>query len=280
MDKALNSRRLKVLAYHKIKDKSCFEDQIRYLQKNYRFISPRELMTEFKETSQCKGDNMLLTFDDGDKSIFDNALPILKKYRVPAIIFVITDLIDTDKPFWWDEIEYYLGKEIGNKKVWEVKSWPNKVRETYLEKLRASSKKERFKYPQLTIRELKEMQRAGITIANHSHNHPMFDQCGIDEIRKELQQSTNKLKELNFTPNIFAYPNGNSSENSEMILKEFGINMAFLFDHKINKEDINPLRISRLIVNDSTPLWKFKFILSGLHSKILPFTKFIGKLTR
>ncbi len=271
---------MKILAYHKVKDKSRFEDQIRYLQKKYRFISPNELGTELKEISQSKEDTVLLTFDDGDKSIFVNALPILKKYRVPAIVFVITDLINTNKPFWWDEILYYLGAKEGNAKIWEVKTWPNKQRENYILQLRENTVKPRLEWPQLTTEELNEIQENGIVIGNHSHTHPMFDQCTDIELEKELNQSNKILTSLGFSPEYFAYPNGNSSDKTETKLRESGVQFAFLFDHKINKSNKNLLNISRLKVNDSTPLWKFKFILSGLHSKILPFTRFTGKILR
>jgi len=95
-----------------------------------------------------------------------------------------------------------------------------------------------------------------------------------------MKNSVEFLKTNDFDHNIFAYPNGNFSSSSEKVLKSSNIKLAFLFDHKINFHLNDPLRISRLIVNDSTPLWKLKFILSGLHSKILPFTKKWARVKR
>ncbi len=256
----------KYLTYHKINNKQSFEAQIKYLAQNYY--------------NSCRCDQskaFRITADDGDPSFYYNAFPILKKYKIPAIIFVITDLIDTQNPFWWDEIEYYLGNKKGNKKVWEVKSWPNKERVNYLISLRQDSKKPKLKYPQLTTKQLLEMQNGGIVIANHSHTHPMFDRCTHEELDFELNQSTQILKNLGLTPDIFAYPNGNYSELAEETLKDYGIKQAFLFDHKINKRRVNPLRISRLAVNDNTPMWKFKLILSGWHTQLLPLIKSIAK---
>ena len=149
-----------------------------------------------------------------------------------------------------------------------------------MEELRTLSAKPELTYEQLTTSQLKEMQAGGIIIANHSHTHPMFDKCTAEELDREMGISTEILKDLGFSHEIFAYPNGNYSEQSERAIKKYGIKQAFLFDHKINSGEINPLRISRLVVNDSTPLWKFKLILSGWHSKILPLTKALGKLRR
>lgn len=262
-----------VLTYHKVTNKLNFEKQIKYLSSNYEFIS---ILSGLIPSNH----KLLLTADDGDPSFYHNAFPILKKFKIPAILFVITDLINTNKPFWWDEIEYYLNKEEGNKKVWEVKAWSNIKREEYLEHLRESSDKPEMQYVQLTTSQLREMQDAGIIIANHSHTHPMFDKCTLEELEKEMHRSTVILKGLNFSPNVFAYPNGNYSPEVEPVLKKYGINQTFLFDHKISTGVIDPLRISRLKINDNTPLWKLKLILSGWHSRILPFTKTIGKFYR
>ena len=56
-----------------------------------------------------------------------------------------------------------------------------------------------------------------------------------------------------------------------------GIRQAFLFDHKLNTLLDKPYRISRLSVNDTTPLWKFMLILKGWHSRIVPFRKMLHK---
>ena len=269
---------MKVLVYHKVFDKDQFEKQIRFLKRKFEIIDPALLNEYFSQNKTLPENALMITFDDGDASLYKNAFPILKAEKIPAVIFVITDLIDTKKPFWWDEIEYFLGERKGNSKVWEVKTWSNKERENYVQELRSNSKKEHLNYTQLSLAELKTMQAAGILIANHSHTHPMFDKCTKDELSNELLESTEKLREQGFNYEYFAYPNGNYSLRAEEKLKEFGIKFSFLFDHKINKGKINPLRISRLKVNDSTPLWKLKFILSGWHSRVLPVTRTLGKL--
>lgn len=259
-----------VLTYHKILSSSAFERQIQYLIKNYQIVGLDSNINSSK--------NLIISADDGDPSFYEKAFPILKKYNIPAILFVVTDLINSKKPFWWDEVEYYLGKVEGNSKVWEVKDWPNIQRVEYLENLRKTSTKPRLNFDQLNIKQLREMQASGITIANHSHTHPMLDKCTLEEVDYEIRCSTEKLKELNFCPNIFAYPNGNHSIITESVLSKYGIEKAFLFDHKITKSTNHPFRISRLIVNDYTPMWKFKLILSGFHGRILPITRFVGKI--
>lgn len=270
----MKKKSVRVLAYHEINDVENFEKQIRFLKNHYSICSFKELIG-----GQFFGKApVLITFDDVDRTVYTNAFPILTKYKIPAIVFIVTGLINSRDPFWWNEVVYYLGSKDGNKKNWELKDLSNLERLSYLEELRLSSNLPRLKYEQLNISELKNMASAGILVANHSHTHPMFDKCTTTELTREITLSMKFLKELGFSAEIFAYPNGNFSPQAEDVLIQKEVKYAFLFDHKINGIDLNPLRISRLSVNDTTPIWKFKLILSGLHTNILPITRLVGKL--
>ena len=72
-----------------------FEKQIKYLTKNYNVISINDI-------NSTKGNKkIILTFDDGYIDNLENALPILEKYNCPAIIYIITSLIDNLEYPWW-----------------------------------------------------------------------------------------------------------------------------------------------------------------------------------
>ncbi|WP_183075501.1 polysaccharide deacetylase family protein [Gillisia mitskevichiae] len=218
---------------------------------------------------QLPKSSVLITFDDGDFSVLKYGLPILKKNKVPTCLFVITNLINSQKPFWWDEIREYLGNDDGNKKVKEVKSWPNIKRENYLKELRNNSDKPNKIVSQLTFSDLVELKTGGVFIANHSHTHPMLDMSSEYEIQNEFEESKSLFKKWNLNGfDVFAYPNGNFDKNSELLLERNQIKLAFLFDHKINKKNVNPLRISRIRVNSDTVINEFKVKTSGIHSFI------------
>lgn len=263
---------VRVLAYHGINDIENFEKQIKFLKANYDIISFEDLASG----KLCSTRPILITFDDIERSVYTKAFPILLKYKIPAIVFIVTELLNTNRPFWWNEVVYYLGPLDGAKKNKELKEFSNQDRLKYLDELRSTFKNKILEYEQLKTSELEEMSAGDIVVANHSHTHPMFDQCIEDELKKEMLLSNNILNSLGFCAHVFAYPNGNYSPKAEKVLVENGVEYAFLFDHKINKSILNPLRISRLSVNDTTPLWKYKIILSGLHSKVLPFTKLVS----
>ncbi len=80
-----------ILCYHSISDNGWrfstkvtdFEQQITFLKNNYKIRSLSEILS---------GKNgIAITFDDGYEDVYTNALPILKKYGIPATVFVIGD---------------------------------------------------------------------------------------------------------------------------------------------------------------------------------------------
>ena len=267
-----------ILTYHGIKNKKNFEKQIGFLVRSGRnILTLSEFFVRYSDRTLTPRD-VLITFDDGDYSLIENAVPVLREYGCPAVVFVITELIGTETPFWWDEIMYYTNDQ---NKVKEAKRVSNSERLELLRRIRANSEKPPFKARQLSVDDLKTMVKSRIDIANHSSTHPMMDQLKPLEIETELRESKEFLKHNGFPfYDMFAYPNGNFNDETEAILTREKMRLAFLFDHKVNKRTDNPYRISRLSVNDTTPLWKYKFILSGWHSRMLPFTKAIGSLMR
>ena len=94
------SRSNKVLLFHSIEteivkkdlyklDKYSFENMIKFLLEiNYNFVSFNEVFNN--------NNNLIVSFDDGFATVFDNALPILEKYNIPFHIFINKDLIKSN----------------------------------------------------------------------------------------------------------------------------------------------------------------------------------------
>lgn len=73
-----------------------FESDLKWLSENgYRTILPREMVeNKSKHGYIPNGKEVILTFDDGYKSNYELAFPLLKKYNAKAEISVITFMID------------------------------------------------------------------------------------------------------------------------------------------------------------------------------------------
>jgi peptidoglycan/xylan/chitin deacetylase (PgdA/CDA1 family) len=87
--------RLRVLIYHDIPpDKVLvFEDQLLWLSKSWKFITPNEFSAVMKGKIKLTQDSILLTFDDGFLSNLHVAKNILSRHSIKAIFFVITDFL-------------------------------------------------------------------------------------------------------------------------------------------------------------------------------------------
>jgi len=85
-----------------------FEKQIQYLCENFRILSLFELVQSIKSGKTLPEKSVVITFDDGYKDVYLSAYPILRKYNIPATIFLVTGHITSQNPFWWDKIAYAL----------------------------------------------------------------------------------------------------------------------------------------------------------------------------
>ena len=87
--------------------KSTFEEQMKLLKdRGYRVITLDQLFDFLEFKGQIPKKSIIITIDDGWRSTYDIAFPILKKYGYPATLFVYTDLIvGSEKTLSWDLIQ-------------------------------------------------------------------------------------------------------------------------------------------------------------------------------
>lgn len=262
---------MNILTYHKVVDKQNFGRQLSFLKrKRYNVLSLDEFKTKYFSGS-LKARDVLITFDDGEYSVYENAMPLLKEFGFPSVLFIITGIIGTDQPFWWDEIMHYSGSMD---EVRRAKKVSNAERLQLLDQMRLHKNGPSFRQRQLNIGELRELEQNGMSIANHTNTHPMLDKVTKEELMSELNESVKFLRDNGFKHfDALAYPNGNISEEAIQHLQTSGIRLGFMFDHLPCKKPGLPYRISRLSVNDHTPMWKFRLITSGIHSRYLAIRK-------
>ncbi len=223
--------------------RNSFENLIKWLLKNnYHFLSCYELLDYINGNLPDKKKYVWLSFDGGWKSNYDNVFPVLKKYNIPATIFVATKGIE-DGYFWFNKARdnrnspYY--KDI--KELWEM---PNQKRVDIIDKLEKKSSNRLTMTPD----ELKEMTLSGLIVwGNHTHDHVMSDNCKEDELRKEILLCNEKIKEWTGTDAnfIYSYPNGNLDDSSEQIVREMGFKMATTTEMKRTFKNTSPYNIPR-----------------------------------
>jgi peptidoglycan/xylan/chitin deacetylase (PgdA/CDA1 family) len=197
-----------------------------------------------------------ITFDDGWHDFYQNAFPILKSLNVPATNFLPTNFIGTDRWFWTDRLaEIWKHKKkqdrfspgsiaqklMGLKGSFEaqiekaieiLKDAPLNQIEKVLGELTSawsvpSHNQERIF---LNWREVREMQDTGlISFGSHTTEHQILTTINENEIRKELQNSKQKLSKEGVIENLyipFCYPNGDYTTQIAQLVKEAGYSCA------------------------------------------------------
>lgn len=93
-----------------------FESHLRWLSSNnFRVLTLSDALSYLKDDSTARN-TAVITIDDGYKSFYANGLPLLKKYQMPATLFINTETVGAGDYMTWQELEQVTknGIEIGN----------------------------------------------------------------------------------------------------------------------------------------------------------------------
>jgi len=106
-ERAVSKNGIRVLVYHSITDslikkewkenttpKDLFDKQLKYLKDNgYTAVSLEKAFLYLNNKEIIPDKTVAITFDDGFRNNYINALPILEKYKFPATIFITVDFL-------------------------------------------------------------------------------------------------------------------------------------------------------------------------------------------
>jgi len=247
-------------------DLNIFEKQIKWLSKNFNIIKLSELIQILqagKINDKKYQKAVAITFDDGYKDNYLYAYPILKKYKIPATIFLISNYIGKDKLFWWDKIEYIIyhtkkgkinipnfGKFlITNKKkkfycilflLKKFKRMSNNLRDKHISELQNIC---RVRIPAglekkmiLSWDEICEMKNNEISFGAHTFTHANLLNMNLEEAEREISHSKAMIEDkLKGDVISFAYPYGSKFYNNDIIklLKKNGFVCAVTTSEKL-----------------------------------------------
>jgi len=103
--------KLLVVLYHNIvfgrtgnvynRDLYNFEHDLAFLKRNFTITNFRAILNG---TSLAKTDQVIITFDDGDLSIYAIVYPLFRQYEIEATIFLVPNFIGEVGYMSWDQI--------------------------------------------------------------------------------------------------------------------------------------------------------------------------------
>ncbi len=258
---------LPVLMYHHVNPTgnfiNCtpdrFEAQVRYLsRRGYQSLTIKDLEKIINEGRDIPRRSIMITFDDGWLDNYFYAYPVLKKYGMKGVLFVVTSWVS----------------ECGRRK--DIRPLPS--HRDCVERLHNGEKEEVM----VSWEELREMESSGVfDIQSHSHSHRRWDRehselatCK-EALRRDLTTARELIREhLGKTPLALCWPWGVYYPWYQEVAIEAGYRYLFTTEKGCNT--LSDLKALKRIVIGNIGILDFRkkllihssSVLSGIYLKI------------
>jgi len=239
-----------------------------------------------------------VTFDDGYADNATVALPILKRYGIPATVFVSAGYLDGGR-MWNDTIVEALrthpdkhldlgdiglpGYTLGDNTARRHAAYDIIRRSKYQEMARRDEVAARVAQASgllpadlmMTTAQLRTLHQQGIEIGGHTVSHPILARLPVARAREEIAQGKAALEALIGAPlRLFAYPNGQPdmdyTDDHVALVKEAGFVAAVSTNWGVSDRRSDPFQLPRFTPWDKSAA---KFLLRmALNSRHLQRT--------
>ena len=283
----INRDKILILMYHRFGREAHpyktsaaeFSAHLEYLKKHHRVLSLTEILEALENNRSLPPNSVAITIDDGYLDTFEIAFPILKKFKVPAVLFAVTDFLDAKCWLWTDFMRFILTQtpekicsiewsaydkvetvltgelqrlEIAARLNSHLKLLPDEQKEA---KIKQIAEKLSVEIPPLpppefapiSWRQAQEMDANNLKIESHTVTHPILTNITQTRLDFELQKSKKRLEEvLNKSVEIFCYPNGTLNETVWQSVKNNNYKCAVTTTYGFNEKQENPFLLKRI----------------------------------
>jgi peptidoglycan/xylan/chitin deacetylase (PgdA/CDA1 family) len=191
-------------------------------EKGYRVVRLDTLLDLLDSHRPLPDSLVAITFDDGYKSVYWHAWPVLKKHRFPFAVFIYTDYIDRTEEgaLSWEQVREMSdsGADIGSHSL---------------------------SHPKLT-------ERRGMNTGQY--------QAWVG--KELSQSRTEIAKKLGQAVDLFAYPYGAFNDTVQSLAQKAGYRACFLVSNGANDSLTGRYRLDRVIIPNGISLKQFGRILN------------------
>lgn len=222
---------------------SQFRQQLETISSKYDVVSLSKAVDRLNDKNRYQKPMAVITFDDGFQNNYDVVFPVLCELDIPATIFVVTGLVDSNDTLWYCRLHQALintDEPILNwsDSVFDLSSKQSKIKASIKiqEKLKrypqhklmselrgiisklgddaARSIDLESPYRMLAGKAIKEMLTTGlIQFGAHTVSHAILSQLSIEQQKREIVRSLEYVRGLTGEPcRYFAYSNGRKQD--------------------------------------------------------------------
>ncbi len=251
---------------------SMFRLVLLYLQSlGYSFVS-------LDDIARCpdRSKTAAITFDDGFRSIYDNAFPVLRQFQAPFAVFLTTAALGASRLLWMHRV-YAAVDRLAAKDVYRImescslkaqpgsslkrtlgalvcQESPEKLR-LFAEKLAAgaglSASDEAYIAERLYLRQdqVAEMMLGGMTIGAHGHYHWGLETLDQSQTQTEIEVCKDEI-ERTFGVQVahYALPFGKANPHIRSVLEQLGLKSLCTTAPGLVRTNTDPYALPRLMV--------------------------------
>ncbi|MFA5521922.1 MAG: polysaccharide deacetylase family protein [Castellaniella sp.] len=196
-----------------------FRRQMRWLHRlGYRGLSMAQLMPYLR--GEREGKVVGITFDDGYRNVFENALPVLLEAGFTAT-------------------NYFVARKLGEGNSWDYeKGIPHS--------------------DLMSLEEVRAWLRAGQEAGSHTLDHVHLPELSPELAAWQIRQSRHELEQaLDTEVSAFCYPYGDESPALRAMVLEAGYTNATTTERGLARSDDDVFGLPRVTVARSTHLLRF-----------------------
>ncbi len=305
--KAYRNQRLSILIYHRVmpvRDPMRpgeptvdeFDAQMRIVHQYFNALPLVEAVERLHSGTLPDG-AVCVTFDDGYADNEIHAMPVLKKYGIPATVFVSTGFLNGGR-MWNDsviEVVRNYRDEVLDLRELDLESYTLRSTEQRLDAVDRILRQIKHFDPQERIALVNEIQKHGqqlpddlmmsdaqvqslahngVTIGAHTVNHPILSSICSDSARSEILDSKRYLETLlQESVDVFAYPNGRPELDYNVehrnLVSELGFKAAVSTHWGVSTSQSDRYQLPRFTPWDRHPL-KFAIRLLANYRQLDP----------
>jgi peptidoglycan/xylan/chitin deacetylase (PgdA/CDA1 family) len=303
-------RNLQILAYHRVNDDGDalfpamptgqFARQMEYLSAHCFPCSLDEAVARLAR-NDLPEKAVVVTFDDGYRDNYVHAFPILRRYGIPATIFLATGAIGSGKMIWHDRVfrafrttkvaalegfpniennlpvrtleERRAAQARVLRLLWELPDEERVDRIGRLEKCLSIESKQTSVGLMLGWDEVLAMSTSGISFGSHTISHPILSKLPCRRLREEIEESKRIIENKIRRPITgFAYPVGRKQDFNDQVkamVKEAGYQCGLTTIFGVNEAGQDPFELRRGtpwetdVSSFATKLSWYKFVANG-----------------